>query len=1363
MRTIRIVHIICLLSLALVCRGQYARLYTTQNGLKSSALYTAHFDSKGLAWVTGVATLQLFDGTTFMDVLEDNKDLSTAVFLNVMEYQDDEYWLVTSRGLQLYDLRTNHVQHFVIADDVEAERDLPLNRMIRYPKDNYALITTSGFGPYIFDMTAKKTDKELTKRLTDCLDTHFFRDVIISEDSCLWGSGIGANVFCVDLKQMKRRSLNITPEAQAVLDKYNVTDFLELRKSHNILIATSVGLLIYDHAAKQIRTLRGTAASQFMVSCVVERRNGKVLLGTDSHGIWEMDEKENIVPYPIADHNIDMTYAKVRSIDEDDEGNMIISLYQKGVLVVSNSRDNFAYMPVSPTSAQVNVACITAITADHEGNFWMCADGCGVLKSTNADLSDAKLVNDGLASPLVQDIKVDKNGMVWVCSFGGGVQCLQNGRFITPDWMQPLANILVMSMAYDPQRHWLYISTNGAGVQILDLVKHEITPLTKYGDFNVWTMTVFCDAMGILWCGTVSESFWFNPMTLLLKTITFEGKGDMAAQCFASDGRTMLIGTNEGLYRYSLLTGKAQVVLPDHNIMSIETTDSDIWTATENGIVRIDKKTEMSHTYTSFGGYYIGNFHKTASYQTPSHMIYYGADNGVIGFNSLNLKQQKQLSNTLILTSLKINGYDRNYEDGSNDNVLDQSLLYATKLDVPYDQNTLAFTFSVPNYSSPNRVMYRYKLEGYDKNWHVASANHEAYYSSLPSGSYTLSIRAYYENNENTMVEKKLDIHVGYPWYATWWAWIIYLIIAGVIVYFLYNSYQERTRQRLLLSQVRHNEQIKEAKLRMFASISHEMKSPLTMIVSPLRQLMSETSDGGASDKKQKSNDERRQSLYKVMNMNCERLMRIVKQVADIRKIDSGQFELHFSEVNFATYADEIFKTFSGYAVSKRISFVIEHANNNINIWLDKVHFEKILDNLLSNAFKFTPEGGRVIVRTRGIMKDAKDWFEIRVYNSGSWIDPKDLPHIFERFYQADNQESLNTSGSGIGLNLATELVTLHHGTISADNVDPDGVEFIMQFPLGQAHLSEDELITRDDSEKPEPAMKDMEELTEDDNTDYELEKTDEDTGEKKVRTVLIVDDDTSLCEYVRDILKEHYQIMIAYDGNSAWQQILTQRPDAVVTDIKMPVCDGIELCKRIRSNPDTDNLPIIILTSESSDRTKIYSLNLDVDHFINKPFNPLMLQGAVAHSMRVRERMMSRLRRTEVGFDYNETTIDSPDDKLFGKVIQAIKAHIDDSSFGVNELASEVGVSRMQLNRKMKERYGMSPVNFIRSYRLKQSAYLLVNNKVSISDVAYRMGFSSHPYFSNVFREYFGMSPKEFIAYYADNANDEVLQKMLE
>ena len=1350
--------VVCLL-FPLSSQAQYARLYTTQNGLKSSGLYAARFDSKGMAWVTGVGTLQLFDGTTFMDVLKDEKELKNAVFNNVMEFKDDEYWLITSKGLRLYNLRTNHMELMtLVKEDDENDNTMPIHRMIHYPKQDYALITTSGYGLYVFDMARQKVDEELTQRLSNVVGMNMFRDVMVSYDDCLWVSGIEHELLCVNLKQMKQVPLKVTDEAQRILNKAVVSAFCELRKSHNVLIATTAGLLVYDRGQQIVRRLKGGSDPQFTVSCVKEMKDGRVMLGMDSHGLWQMDGDENTMPYTIPSHFIDLTYAKVRSIDEDDEGNMIVGIYQKGVLVVPNSQDNFIYMPISPTSAHANVACITAIASDHDGQYWVGTDGCGVLKSLDADLSDAKLVNSGLSSLQVQAINVDRDGTVWVGSFGGGVQCLQGEHFVTPDWLQHLASTLVMSMSYDPLHHLMYVGTNGGGVMMLNLTTHDITPLSKYGDFNAWTAAVYCDAVGMLWCGTVSETFWFNPSSLMLKRVDFGDNSNQSAQCFAADGMDVLIGTNEGLYRFRPQKGDAQLILSERNVLSIETTDSDIWLATSNGIVRIDKKTNSTHTYTSFGGYYIGDFHKHASYQSPAHMIYYGADNGVIGFNATNLKQQRKLNNSLILTSLKVNGYDRYYnEDAGSGNVLNQSLLYATELKVPYDQNTLAFTFSVPNYSSPNRIFYRYILEGYDKNWHAASSNHEAYYSSLPSGSYTLMMQAYYENNENMVVEKAISIYVGYPWYATWWAWLIYLIVTGLIGYYLYNTYKVRARQRQLLSQVRHNEQIKEAKLRMFASISHEMKSPLTMIVSPLRQLMSDHDEGTASEKKLKSNEERRQSLYKVMNMNCERLLRIVKQVTDIRKIDNGQFQLHFSEVNFADYAVEIFKTFSGYAVSKRISFVIEHANNNVSIWLDKIHFEKILSNLLSKAFKFTPEDGRVIVRTRSIRKESMDWFEIRVYNSGSSIDPKDMPHIFERFYQANTVENLNV-GSGIGLNLATELVTLHHGTITVNNVDPDGVEFIMQFPLGRAHLSSEELVSRDFAEQDEPTQHELADMT-----GHEVDDVDEETDEKHIRTVLIVDDDERLCDYIRDILKEHYHIMVAYDGDSAWQQILTQRPDAVVTDIRMPVCDGIELCKRIRSNPDTDNLPIIILTSESSDKTRIYSLNLDVDHFINKPFNPLMLQGAVAHSMRVRERMMSRLRRTEVGFDYTTTTIDSPDDKMFGRVIQAIKTHIDDTTFGVNELAREVGVSRAHLNRKMKERYGMSPINFIRSYRLKQSAYLLVNNQVSISDVAYRMGFSSHPYFSNVFREYFGMSPKEFIAYYADNANDEVLQKLLE
>ena len=531
----------------------------------------------------------------------------------------------------------------------------------------------------------------------------------------------------------------------------------------------------------------------------------------------------------------------------------------------------------------------------------------------------------------------------------------------------------------------------------------------------------------------------------------------------------------------------------------------------------------------------------------------------------------------------------------------------------------------------------------------------------------------------------------------------------------------------------------------MFTSIAHELRSPLTMIVSPLSQLMASTTDNGLM------------AMYNVMKLNCDRLITTVNQITDIRKIDNGQFHLHFSKVNFKDYSKNVFDSFLSYAKAKNINYQIEHQNPNEVLWLDKVHFEKILANILSNAFKFTPKNGRILVRTKGIMADTTEWLEVRIYNSGSYISKEDLPHVFERFFQANSAEK-ETVGSGIGLNLVNELVHLHHGLISVHNMEPDGVEFVMLFPKHKTHLTTEELSPRQDEEAEEL----QQELYADVGIDTE-EEADDETITKTKKTVLVVDDDEGLCKYVAAQISDKYNVIIAHSGNTAWQKILTARPDAIVTDIRMPDGNGIELCKRIKSNPETDNLPIVMLTSENSDLAEITSLNLQVDHFISKPFNILKLKGAIAQGLKVREKMMGKLRRNEVDFDYSEKTIDSADDKLFVRINETLKKNLDDSSFGVNELASLVGISRVHLNRKMKDRYGVSPNNFIRSYRLKQAAYLLINNNVNVSEVAYRVGFSSHSHFSNTFREYFGMTPKEFVTYYTEHPDDETLLKLLE
>ena len=621
----------------------------------------------------------------------------------------------------------------------------------------------------------------------------------------------------------------------------------------------------------------------------------------------------------------------------------------------------------------------------------------------------------------------------------------------------------------------------------------------------------------------------------------------------------------------------------------------------------------------------------------------------------------------------------------------------------------------------------------------------EANYPNLPPGNYTLRVKAYLENNEQSAIEKTLSIKIRQPWYNTMAAWFLYFIVAFILAYFGYRIYAERKRQKQLLRDAREEENLKEAKLRMFTSIAHELRSPLTMIVSPLSQLMASTTDNGLM------------AMYNVMKLNCDRLITTVNQITDIRKIDNGQFHLHFSKVNFKDYSKNVFDSFLSYAKAKNINYQIEHQNPNEVLWLDKVHFEKILANILSNAFKFTPKNGRILVRTKGIMADATERLEVRIYNSGSYISKEDLPHVFERFFQANSAEK-ETVGSGIGLNLVNELVHLHHGLISVHNMEPDGVEFVMLFPKHKTHLTTEELSPRQDEEAEEL----QQELYADVGIDTE-EEADDETITKTKKTVLVVDDDEGLCKYVAAQISDKYNVIIAHSGNTAWQKILTARPDAIVTDIRMPDGNGIELCKRIKSNPETDNLPIVMLTSENSDLAEITSLNLQVDHFISKPFNILKLKGAIAQGLKVREKMMGKLRRNEVDFDYSEKTIDSADDKLFVRINETLKKNLDDSSFGVNELASLVGISRVHLNRKMKDRYGVSPNNFIRSYRLKQAAYLLINNNVNVSEVAYRVGFSSHSHFSNTFREYFGMTPKEFVTYYTEHPDDETLLKLLE
>jgi YesN/AraC family two-component response regulator len=359
----------------------------------------------------------------------------------------------------------------------------------------------------------------------------------------------------------------------------------------------------------------------------------------------------------------------------------------------------------------------------------------------------------------------------------------------------------------------------------------------------------------------------------------------------------------------------------------------------------------------------------------------------------------------------------------------------------------------------------------------------------------------------------------------------------------------------------------------------------------------------------------------------------------------------------------------------------------------------------------------------------------------------------------------MEIGGSGIGLHLTKELVLLHHGQIEVHNVNEEGVEFIVRMPLGNAHLTDQELTSSGSVEVDTTLMTDL--VTD---TPAEKEFIDSQTAmqekeeveSKEKYTILIVDDDEDFCHYLKKELT-NFSVQLCHSGNQAWKQILSTHPDVIVTDYMMPDGDGLELCQRIKSNPETDSIPVILLTSEGSEAIELKSTQLNADRYLTKPFNILLLKSAINQALRVRDKIIKQIHRTEMGYEYDSLSMDSANDNLLKKVTDYIKDHLEDCDLSVEDLSKEVGISRVHLNRKLKEIIGMSPSNLIKSIRLKQAAYLLVNNKVNISEVAYKVGFSSHSYFSYNFHDFFGMSPKEFIVYYAENQDEESIRKLLE
>ncbi len=1362
---------IALLLSCFLSEGQMARLYTSGSGLPNSQINNIYQDSDGFVWITTENGLARFDGMDFLTFRFSRNAANTIasdLVLTIFEDGNGTNWVGTSAGLQIFDEEYNSFSRVDLRDPAVPSSNQHIADIIQvnYAGEDKILAASSGHGIYIIGMSDHKADSLLREGLNSILPSQFIGKMFADSRGRLWIGAEDGGICIIDLPTGNE----ITPSMSGMDSGTIITSFEEDIKSGNIILGSSgAGILIHDNETNTIRKAKDPSARTCRVESILKNSiapqygEATFLVGIENNGIKLFNaETEQLTDISLPNVPYQTSSWKVHSLMEDNQGNVWAGAFQTGVLVIPKSMYGFEYLSVSGNGDMGNESCVTSVLEDTaDGGIWVGTDGGGLYridrkgKKTHYSMENSALTNNSIMS-IVQD----KRGTLWIATYLGGLfTWTERSGFRQFSDNASLNTNRTVSLAYSPTSDVLYVGTHGNGLSIISVPQSKVIR-TYSEDDNKWISNLYIDKAGMLWVGTYNGVMCYDHRvkSLIGYEIDETLKTRAHSFCESSDGK-IWIGTGEGLVSFDRSTGETvtfteQDGLPSNVVNEIqEGNDGNLWIATLNGLSRFNTSTREFKNYYHYDGLQENEFHARASYKADDGKLYFGGIKGLTAFYPHIVDRRKHPVPPLYFSDLRVMNEPVHYNpEAGGDNILDKHITQATRITLPNDSNMFSMMFSVLEYTNPRKITYDYMIEGFDNSWnHTRPDSRTITYTNLPSGKYILKAKAYFEGNPQEYSYREIGLRILPPWYRTVWAYIAYIIMAAM---FCWGHLEWKKRTALRKKEIEESE-IKELKLRMFTNISHEIRTPLTLVMNPLKKM------------REAEKDIQRKELYNLMYRNCLRILRLVNQLLDMRKIDNGQMQLHFLETDVVYFIRDIMKSFDNLAVSRKINVSITPAEEITNLWIDQGNFDKIIFNILSNAFKYTPENGFISIHISGRKKNegileapVNEYIEIIVENSGSSMDERYLDKIFDRFFQIDVRDA--KVGSGVGLNLTKMLISLHHGDIRAYNTD-EGVAFAVRIPVGNAHLTEEEMTKptnhKDLYTKRPDSQEEIHESREDVIYAPANDMTENRKQVKSRRNLVLVDDDDEMRAYLKLELQEYYNVETCANGKEAWSKITTTHPDAVVTDLMMEGMDGAELCEKVKKNPETNLIPVIILTSSSDEVSQQRCVDSGADRYLTKPISLEILKRTISNAISTRDTMRNKYR--EIDYRFNDIQMSDAANKLVTKVIETIRQNIENTEFGVEDLSREVGMSRVHLNRKLKEIMNISPSNLIKSIRLKQAAFLLINNKVNISEVAYKVGFSTHSYFSNSFHDYFGMTPKEFVAKYQNCKDQEVLDSI--
>ncbi len=1367
-------------------------------GLSQNTVYCILQDSKGFMWFGTQDGLNKFDGYDFKVYKHDPRDpnsLSNNVVRTIYEDRAGRLWIGTNGGgLNKLDREKEiftHYQHD--PHDANSLSDTYVLAICEGTSHGGGVlwIGTRYGGLNKFEVeTGRFTRYHNDPNDASSLSDNYVMSVHQDRSGVLWigtYSG-GLNNFDHEKKAFARYQFDSTDSGDL---SHNQIRAIYEDRAGTLWMGTSVGLdkLVPAGPNRQAGILKhyhhgsNDPTSPSAVWSILEDESGLLWIGT-GNGLIRFDRTaERFHDYhhdPNDPNSLSDNY--VRSIGADRSGMLWIGTWNGGLNKLDRRRGTFTHygnIPNDPNSlSHNNVRAIYEDMRDGGNTLWIGTRGGGLIKFDRKKHAFKQYQDDpndpnSLRHNYVWSILEDHAGRLWIGTYGGGLKRFdrKNERFThyRPDASNPnsLSHKNVMPICeeslplHGTGRSTLWIGTDG-GLNRFDTetetfkhYKHDPNDSTSLSHNGIWSIFEDSVARNVLWIGTDGGGLnKFDRERETFKHYKNDPRNPHSLSnnhvfCIHEDSRdagTLWLGTwGGGLNKFDSSTERFMHYrekdgLPNDVIYGIlEDDHRNLWLSTNKGISRFNIPTETFKNYNTYDGLQSYEFNAGAYHQGKNGEMFFGGINGFNAFFPGEVKDNTYIP-PIVITAVK-----------KFDQTAKRDISEAGKIALSYKDKYLTFEFVALDYTNPEKNQYAYMMEGFDETWIHAGARRFASYTNLDPGEYVFKVKG--SNNDGVWNEDgvAVKITIAPPPWKTWWAYTLYALLITSFFYGLrrYELNRLHLKNRLQLEHLQ-AEKLKELnhlKSRFFANISHEFRTPLTLILGPLEHVATQLSDSGL-----------KQQLQTAFN-NGRRLLRLINQLLDLSKLEAGGMELKASRGNLLAFLKGIVFTFESAARQKQITLEFHSDYDRLEAYYDVEKLEQVFYNLMSNAIKFVPpdSNGKIsvkVVRAQASFLDKLppniECVRVTVRDTGIGIPAHELPHIFDRFYQVEKARTHAPEGTGIGLALAKEMVELHYGQMSVSSAEGNGATFIVTLPLGKEHLRPEEVVEEVSSE-PLPAF--SKERVEEQEREMEIEdrasslepsasSIEEQASSKEI--ILLVEDNPEVRAFIRQQLEGRYAVLEAADGEEGLTRASEAIPDLIISDVMMPKMDGYALCAALKTEEKTSHVPVLLLTAKAGEENKLEGLETGADDYLTKPFSSKELLARIRNLIAQRRKLRERFSR-EVVLQPSAIAITSADERFLNRVKAAVEKNLGDEEFSVEDFGREVGMSRVQLHRKLKALTDQSAGEFILSMRLQRAAALLQQNAGTVAEIAYMTGFNTPNYFAKCFRKQYGCSPSEY------------------